>query len=99
MAGNGDNIISNNKRKVMNMKEKITKFFKKVAKFSMLEFLLFRKIGKTLKSIELKEGLIDYYKSLITDANGTIAFSEGKIKNLTSEIEMLKEKIEDIERV
>lgn len=81
------------------MKEKILKILRNIKNFSLLDYLLFRKMYKIDKSIDLKVGLIDYHMVLIKDAESQIAGSMQVIADLKSDILGLKKKIDDIEKI
>ena len=81
------------------MKEKVIEIFSKIKKFSLLNYLLYRKMEGIEKSIDLKKGKIAYFRSRISMADDTIEIANTEIGNLEREIRALRNKLMDIEKI
>ena len=80
-------------------KENVKEFLLKIRKFNLLDFLLQRVVSKHLDRISLQEGLINYHKGLIKDAEDTIKSSTEMIALVKTEISMLYSTLDDIKKI
>ena len=78
---------------------KIKDFFKKVKAFSLLDYLLNRRIGCLYFKMGLKKDLIIFFQGKLTEADEMKTNAGRSISKLADEIKELKEKIKDIKKV
>ena len=81
------------------MKEKIVEFLGRIKSFSLLDYLLYRKMETLEASIDSKNSLIEYHTAQIHNKQIQINESKVIIADLEKEIVKINNKMDDIEKI